>query len=279
VDTSSLSVATRRDADQRRPALGTGADRHVSGASSTATLHTMPVQRDLQDGRQAGGFRPRLEMIAESHSRSELLSRVLFGPVLTGDVYGRAHLRFGDYVVSITRPGSARMPNGIECDVKVRLRDRVAVGNGRLVVGRTVINPGPEWDPAPSFKRQRVLPAGPEPLVSVAVGGADRFMRSSDVVIAGYLAGLVLLHGQRERAHRLAEAAAARANPLSATMFRHAALGEVPEPVHALFTTGEPRHVLVTPDPSGTWWLRGLLSAGFPVDVAALWSQSAAGAS
>jgi hypothetical protein len=220
-----------------------------------------------------------LEMIAESHSGSELLHRVLFGPLLTGEMYGRGHLRFGDYVMSVTRRGSARMPNGVECDVKVRPRDRVAVGCGRLIVGRTVISPGPAWDPVPSFKREGVLPAGPEPLMRVAAGQADRFMTSSDIVLAGYLAGLVILHGQRERAHRLAEAAATRANPLSATMFRHAALGEAPEPVHELLATGEPRYVLSTAGPSGSSWLRGLLSAGYPVDVDALWGRAAGGAS
>ena len=102
-------------------------------------------------------------------------------------------------------------------------------------------------------------------------------MTASDIVLAGYLAGLVLLHGQRERAHRLAEAAAARANPLSATMFRHAALGEVPEPAHELLATAEPRRVLSTSDSSGPSWLRGLLSAGYPVDIDAMRGWPAGG--
>jgi hypothetical protein len=209
-------------------------------------------------------------MIAESQSKSELFRRMLFGPLLRGEVYGRGHLRFGDYVVSVTRPGSARMPNGIECDVKMRSHESVAVGGGKLVLGRTVVRPGLDWDPVPSFKRQGVLPAGPEPLVRFTASRADRFMTSSDFVLAGYLAGLVLLHGQRERAHRLAEAAAARANPLTATIFRHAALGEVPEPVHQLLATAEPRRVLSTSNSSGPSLLRGLLSAGYPVDIDAL---------
>ena len=216
-------------------------------------------------------------MIAESQSKSELLRRVLFGPLLTGEVYGRGYLRFGDYVVSLTRPGSARMPNGIECHVKVRSHDSVAVGGGHLLVGQTVISPGLEWDPVPSFKLRAVLPAGPVPLVTGSTGPGDRFMTSNDFVLAGYLAGLVLLHGQRERAHRMSEAAGARANPLSATMFRHAAEGEVPKPVHELLATAEPRRVLANADSSGPAWLRGLVSAGYSIDIDALWGRAAGG--
>jgi hypothetical protein len=222
----------------------------------------------------------RLAMIAESHSGSELLRRLLYGPLVSGKVYSPGHLRFGDYVVSITRPGSLRMPNGIECDLKVRLREKVAMGGGRLVVGATVVSPGAVWNPVPSFIKPRgLLPAGPEPLLPISATPDGRSMSTGDCVLAAYVAGLVLLHGQRDRAGRVAERAAARANAMSATMFRHAALGEVPEGVHILLATGETNHLVSSRDPSGPAWLRGLVSAGYPVEVDALLGRAVGGAS
>jgi len=48
---------------------------------------------------------------------------------------------------------------------------------------------------------------------------------------------------------------------------RHAALGEVPEPVHILLATGDARPLLSFGHSSGTAWLRGLVSAGYSVEV------------
>jgi uncharacterized protein DUF2877 len=202
-------------------------------------------------------------MIATSHSGSDLLGALLFGPHLTGAAYGRRHVRFGDYVVAITKPGSPRMPNGIECAVRVRSRDELGIGRGQLVVGPKIIDAGPEWDPIPAaVDRQGVLPAGAVPLVQLV---PIRQTPNADDVLAGYLAGLVLLHDQRDRALRIATAAAGRTDPLQATLLRHAARGEVPEPVHTLLATGDANCLLAFEGPSGQSWVRGLLSAGYPV--------------
>jgi len=238
----------------------------------TSRLPSLEAQKSVLD------LRGPMEMIAESHSGSDLLGRLLYGPLTNGRVYSPGHMRFGDYVVSITRPGSLRMPNGIECDVKARLREKVAIGGGRLVVGATVVSPGAEWDPVPAFKPTGVLPAGPEPLFSLSATRDHRSVSAGDCVLAGYVAGLVLLHGQRDRAGRVAEHAVARANAMSATMLRHAARGEVPEGVHILLATGESGHLVSNRDSSGPSWLRGLVSAGYPVDVNALSGRAAGGA-
>jgi hypothetical protein len=209
-----------------------------------------------------------VQMIAGSHSSSDLLSKLLFGPLMKGEVYSRRDVKFGDYVVSITRPGSPRMPNGIECAVRVRSRDKVAIGGGRLVLGQTAIDAGPEWNPVPAaVAREGVLPAGAVPLVQVVPG---RQMPNADDVLGGYLAGLVLLHDQRDRALRIASAAAPRTDPLHGTLLRHAARGEVPEPVHTLLATGDAKWLLALEGPSGQSWLRGLLSAGYPIRVDAM---------
>jgi Protein of unknown function (DUF2877) len=206
-------------------------------------------------------------MNAESHSASVLLSAHLYGPLVRGRVLSRQHLQFGDYVVSLTPPGSPRMPNGIACAVQARADNRVAMGGGQLVMGDVVVLPGPEWNPVPSFATAPVMPAGPEPPVSALAGLGPGLTPAGDDLLAGYIAGLVLLHGQRKKAARLAEDAAARTGSLSATLLRHAALGEVPEPVHKLLATGDAGPLLSFGHSSGAAWLRGLLSAGYLFEV------------
>lgn len=218
------------------------------------------------------------EMVARSHSLSTLLGAVLFGPLVRGRTYARGYVRVGDYILAITSPGAPRMPNGVECELSVRLRARVAVGAGRVVVDGIAMSAGPEWDPVPpSLTRQRPLPAGPEPLVQLVAERPAASIREADGVIAGYVAGIALLHGQVERAVRIAEAAAARTTPLAATLLRHAAAGEVPEVLHTFFATGDPQDLLQAPGLAGHAWIRGLISAGYPFDAAALWGRVAGG--
>jgi hypothetical protein len=114
------------------------------------------------------------------------------------------------------------------------------------------------------------MPAGPEPLVSELAGLGPGLTPAGDDLLAGYIAGLVLLHGQRKKAIRLADDAAARTGSLSATLLRHAALGEVPEPVHALLATGDARPLLSFGHSSGAAWLRGLVSAGYLFEVSSV---------
>lgn len=206
-------------------------------------------------------------MIARSHSSSALLATLLFGPTVNGIALSPRHLAFGSYAVSLTEPLAPRMPNGIECAAVAGGSELVAIGRGRLVVGRTAIEPGPSWDPRPSFPPLPSLPPGPEPQLDVIAGWGPGLTPAGDDLIAGYVAGLVLLHGLRGRADRIAEEAAARTTALSATLLRHAASGEVPEPVHTLLATGDPRPLLALGHSSGQWWLRGLVSAGLPFDA------------
>jgi hypothetical protein len=208
------------------------------------------------------------ELKAESHSSSELLTALLQGPTRKGAVLDGRQLLFGDYVVLLTPPGGARMPNGIECRLSVAPAARVSIGRGRLVAGHLEVAPGPPWDPVPHFEHLESLPPGPEPVASALGTWIGAPGAGYDALLAGYLAGLVLLHGQRRRAEQMAERAAERAEPLNATLLRHAARGEVPDPVHALLATRNTSR-LVASSPAGMAWLRGLLSAGLPLDAAA----------
>jgi hypothetical protein len=219
-----------------------------------------PVARILRSACQ-------VNVNARSHSSSPLLRAVLFGPPRRGTVVARQALEFSGYVVTLTLVGSARMPNGIECGVRVHRSDSVVIGGGNLVISDQVIAAGPAWNPVPVQLTGAKLPPGPEPVFSELGGMGLGLTAGGDDVLSGYIAGLVLLHGMHARASRLAEAAAARTNPLSATLLRHAALGEVPEVVHVLLATGDSRPLLSFRRSSGQAWLRGLVSAGYILDV------------
>ncbi len=204
-------------------------------------------------------------MNAESHSSSALLTDLLFGASRRGRVLDPHDLVFGDYVVSLTEPGKPRMPNGVACPVKAAAGARVAIGRGRILIGEIEVAAGPEWNPVPVRGNFDVMPAGPEPLAS----SLATWVITPDAgpeLVAGYVAGLVLLHGQRKRAERIAEGAAEHADPLGATLLRHAARGEVPEPVHVLLASADV-HPLVAAGPWGLLWLRGLISAGLPLEA------------
>lgn len=206
-------------------------------------------------------------MKALSQSSSVLLTSLLLGVPRRGTVLGRHDLLFGDYVVSLTNPGEPRLPNGVECRVTLLPSARVVIGRGSLMIDRVAITPGTAWDPVPVFEPIESLPAGPEPMAGTLDSWGGTAAVRGDPLLAAYIAGLVLLHAQKKRAGQFASRAVRRAGPLGATQVRHAALGEVPEPVHTLLATGE-SGPLLTFGSAGTLWLRGLISAGLPLAMA-----------
>ena len=207
-------------------------------------------------------------LIAESHSSSELLTALLDGAIRTGTALDGRQLLFGGYVVLLTCPGAPRMPNGIECRVRIAPGTPVSIGRGRLSAGHLEVRGGLSWNPTPVFERLDTLPWGPEPSAGATGARPAAPGVGYDALLAGYLAGLTLLHGRRRRAEQIAERAAADAQPLEATLLRHAARREVPEPVHSLLATRDPSR-LIAFSRAGMAWLRGLISAGLPLDLAA----------
>ena len=204
-------------------------------------------------------------MRALSHATSTELTTLLLGPRLRGSAATPHHLLFDGYVVSLTAPGAPRMPNGIETSLEARVGQHATVGGGVLKVGGHVLEPGPGWDPRPSFIPLHCLAPGPEPQAELYAGRGTGLTPAGDDLLAGYVAGLVLLHGEAKRAARIAKEAAGRTVPLSATLLRHAARGEVPEPVHVLLASGDTKPLLAFGHSSGIAWLRGLVSAGYPL--------------
>lgn len=196
-------------------------------------------------------------------STSAALGALLGGPPRAGVAFGRGHVAFGRYVVSLTAPGAPRMPNGLEVDLEAAAGMPAVIGEGVLRLGGQMVRPGPEWDPVP----RHLPPAGPaasgEGLLA-GVGGGPGLTPAGDDLLAGYVAGLALLHGRRRRAAWLVARARDRTTSLSATLLEHAARGEVPEPVHAFLESGDAAPLLGFGHSSGAAWLEGLLLAGAP---------------
>ncbi|HYM97574.1 MAG TPA: hypothetical protein VET26_09740 [Candidatus Sulfotelmatobacter sp.] len=158
------------------------------------------------------------------------------------------------------------MPNGIECAVNAAPEAHVLIGRGRLALGQVHLLPGPAWDPVPAVEGLQSEPPGPQPMASSVVSWVATGSEGADALLAGYVAGLVILHGQRRRAQTIALRAAANSDPLHATILRHAARGEVFEPIHTLLREGDSRP-LPGSGAAGMLWLRGLVSAGFQFDA------------
>ena len=199
------------------------------------------------------------ELQAVSVSRS-LIAR-LYGPPRHGRGLGHGLVEIDGYVIAFTRPGSPRLPDGIEVAYEPRHGDRVVVGRGHVAAPGVRILPGPVWDPVPR------VTVHPRPRRDVAVdplrlaGHGDGLTPAGDDLLLGYVAGLVLFRRSYDLAHHVAEVAARRTTALSATLLRHAARGEVPEPVHTLLEHGDAGPLARWGRSSGRHVLHGLALA------------------
>jgi hypothetical protein len=183
------------------------------------------------------------------------------GPIRVGRSFGHGHLAFDGFVLSITPPGGPRMPNGVECELAIGAGQACWLGGGRLeVAGRTLL-PGPGWDAVPSPAVRISVDRRLEPSVERLAGRGGGLTPSGDDVLCGYTAGLVLWHGRTAEAATIAEAASRRTTLLAATLLRHAARGELPEPAHALLERGDPRPLGCFGHSSGQALLLGLALA------------------
>jgi hypothetical protein len=175
---------------------------------------------------------------------------------------GHGHVDFGGYVVTVTAPGRPRMPNGIECELEPRRDEAAIIGGGRLQVGRSAVGIGPDWDARPDIGGVFAAPPGRPPDPLELAGRGPGLTPDGDDLIAGYAAGLALLQGRTAEAAALAEAAAIRTTSLSATLLRHAARGELPEPAHAYLERGSEGELRAWGHSSGRMLLNGLQLAG-----------------
>ena len=181
---------------------------------------------------------------------------------LAGRALGAGYVQVAGAVLALVPDGAPRMPNGIASPLPGPVPGTpVWIGAGRVQTGRAAIAEGPVWDPVP---RVHVRLRADPPLAVDALALAGRgggLTPYGDDVLAGYAAGLVLWRADRTQAQAIADAAAPRTTPLAATLLRHAARGELPEPAHALLERADPEPLCRFGHSSGRGLLLGLALA------------------
>jgi hypothetical protein len=206
-------------------------------------------------------------MVSGVRSVSSGAVDVLRGPRRDGVGLGRGYVDLGELVLAITPAGAPRMPNGVESDTGVGAGVRVEVGEGRVLVGGRLLVDAPAlgrvevWDavPTPHVRLHCARPFAPDPFE--LAGRGEGLTPLGDDLLCGYVAGLVLWHDRRAEAEEIAAIAGPRTTLLSATLLRHAARGELPEPAHALVERGDPEPLRGFGRTSGRALARGLALA------------------
>jgi hypothetical protein len=181
---------------------------------------------------------------------------------VAGRALGAGYVEVGGAVLALVPEGAPRMPNGIASPLPAPAPGApVWIGAGRVQAGGAAIAEGPAWDPVPRVRvRLRAdPPLAVNPLALAGRGGG--LTPYGDDVLAGYAAGLVLWRGDHAQAQAVAAAAAPRTTLLAATLLRHAARGELPEPAHALLEHGDPAPLCRFGHSSGRGLLLGLALA------------------
>jgi hypothetical protein len=181
---------------------------------------------------------------------------------VAGRALGAGYVEVGGAVLALVPEGAPRMPNGIASPLPAPASGTpVWIGAGRVQAGPAAIAEGPAWDPVARV-RVRLRADPPVAVDALALAGRGGGLTPyGDDVLAGYAAGLVLWRGDRARAATIAVAAAPRTTSLAATLLRHAARGELPEPAHALLERGDPDPLCRFGHSSGRGLLLGLALA------------------
>ena len=184
---------------------------------------------------------------------------LLDGPMREGKQVGHGYVAFNDYILALTPTGAPRLPNGIHYGPKLADTESIAIGRGTLSVGSIQILPGMPWDPVPSVIGLQAI--GPPCRLHLRhlAGRGEGLTPAGDDILIGYVASLTLIAGRQRIAATIAESAGRRTTSLSATLLRHAARGEVPEPIHQFLQDGDARQLLRFGHSSGRCMLIGLL--------------------
>lgn len=164
-------------------------------------------------------------------------------------------------MLAVVPPSGSRMPNGIGAELLPPRGGEVSIGDGSLLWPGVDIRGGPVWRPRPGLIGIAWGSPGTIDVDGLA-GRGEGLTPEGDDVIAGYVAGLTLFHRRRTEARELAARAARLTTSLSATLLRHAAEGELPEPAHRFLADGAEGPLRSFGHTSGTALLRGFRLAG-----------------
>ena len=180
------------------------------------------------------------------------------GPRRQGHQLGHSYVAFGDYVVLLTPRGGPKLPNGIGLGRVASVQSSIWIGDGYLEIGNDQVSPGPIWDPVPRIVTLRPEGAPCDIDLLELAGRGEGLTPSGDDVLIGYLGALVLVAGEPDRANEIARLTSELTTALSATLIRHAARGELPEPVHRFLADGDTEDLLALGHSSGRNMLLGL---------------------
>jgi hypothetical protein len=195
---------------------------------------------------------------------SPFATELLNGPCQLGSGLGHGHIATPEGVVTLTPPGSLRMPNGIETDVVVSEGERVVFGGGLLQAKRGTIAIGPVWNPKPRPRVALAIRARPRFDLAGLVGRGKGLTPLGDDILVGYLAAAALARESRSGI-AFAALASSRTTALSGTLLRLAALGALPEAAHRLLVEGDPDPLLRFGASSGRGIAFGLALQGVGV--------------
>lgn len=203
-----------------------------------------------------------VETLVAAHSVSRpVLSLLDASEPISGRAVGAGYVDFDGYVLALTPPTAPRMPDGIACDVRVQRGDRVLIGAGAVQVGSQSVTAGPVWDPVPRVRVRLNCDLRIGLDFANLAGRGPGLTPYGDDLLAGYVAGRVLWGLDDLPAVAIAETAARRTTSLSATLLRHAARGELPEPAHKLLECGDPAPLINFGHSSGCGLMLGLAIA------------------
>jgi len=176
---------------------------------------------------------------------------LLEGPRRVGRGLGHGYVEVGEDVLALTLPGRPRLPNGIECDLRVDAGERISVGGGALRTATATVTRGPLWDPRPRRRVHVRITPYPQLQAELLLGWGPGLTPLGDDIVVGQLARGVM-----------APRSYASTTRLSRTLLRRAELGELPEPAHALLADGDPEPLLRFGATSGRGILLGLAEPG-----------------
>lgn len=175
------------------------------------------------------------------------VAELMDGPIVIGRCRGHGMVLVRDYVVVVDRPGEWMLPNAIQVDLDLDLEPgrTVAVGDGMIFAGRHSALKGQIWDPVPPTVRNELWTDNPlEPDAAELAGTGPGLWPTGDQLVTGYAAGLALFRHDPEAAASFVADGWDQMAPLSRTLARHGAAGELPEQAHVLLATGDPQAIL-----------------------------------
>ena len=102
-------------------------------------------------------------MIGPALSNGWYVDRLMRGPRQAAIGLGHGHIKVASYVVTVTSPGAPRMPNGVECEMRIEAGESAWLGGGALAIEGLSVTPGPVWDAAPRIHTS--LDIDPRPVI------------------------------------------------------------------------------------------------------------------